>query len=416
MEPMHTTSKPDPDVARESARVEPRVPATTTTDPRAWKRLMLDAAAHGPAVVDETTGALYVLRYRDVERLLNEPRLNGVGLSVFDAMGIPGGPLRDWYGSLMFTNDGVKHDRLRRLVSKAFTPRAAARLRPAAAAFVTDRLAVLRREGAGDLVAAFGHLPMRVMCALVGVPATKVPEFVAWVDALSPIFGFMEPAQVTAANAAITELLAYVRDLVIERSTTPADDLLSALLLAEHDGDRLTRDETVTMVANLLVGGHDTTASQIGCTLLTLLARPDTLAEIRSDPALLPLLISETIRFEPSISFAPRTVVEPIEICGIERPAGAIVMCTLLTANRDPAVWRDPDAFVARRFAEPEAPRLFSFGGGPHYCLGAALARMTLEESVRGVAELAPRLAADPDSIAWCQVLGQSPASLPVAL
>src|SRR5262249_3852597 len=169
---------------------------------------------------------------------------------------------------------------------------------------------------------------------------------------------------------------------------------MTALIRAEHDGDRLTRDETVTMVANLLVGGHDTTASQIGCTLLTVLTRPDAMAELQADPALLPLLVSETIRFEPSISLAMRTVVEPIEICGIERPAGAIVMCTLLTANRDPAVWRDPDAFVARRFAEPDAPRLFSFGGGPHYCLGAALARMTLEESVRGVAELAPKLAA----------------------
>ena len=416
MEPMQTTSTPTLAGRRESAVAEPRVAATTSTDPREWKRLMLDAAANGPTVVDEATGALYVLRYRDIERLLNEPRLNGVGLSLFDAMAITHGTLRDWYGSLMFTNDGVKHDRLRRLVSKAFTPRAAARLRPTAAAFVAERLSVLRRAGGGDLVPALGHVPMRVMCALVGVPAAAVPEFVAWVDALSPIFGFMEPAQIAAANAAITELLAYVRDLVEQRSAVPADDLLSALLRAEHDGDRLTRDETVAMVANLLVGGHDTTASQIGCTLLTLLARPDALAELRTDPALLPLLVSETIRFEPSIGLAMRTVVAPIEICGIERPAGAIVMCTLLAANRDPAVWRDPDAFVARRFAEQDAPRLFSFGGGPHYCLGAALARMTLEESVRGVADIAPTLSVDPARIEWCRVLGHSPATLPVTI
>src|SRR5690606_33353698 len=126
------------------------------------------------------------------------------------------------------------------------------------------------------------------------------------------------------------------------------------------------RDETVSMVANLLVGGHDTTGSQIACTLLTLLARPAVLEELRADPALLPLLVSETLRFEPSISLATRTVVDPIEICGIERAAGTMVMCTLLSANRDPDVWRDPDAFVPRRFAEPDAPRLFSFGAGPH--------------------------------------------------
>jgi cytochrome P450 len=111
-----------------------------------------------------------------------------------------------------------------------------------------------------------------------------------------------------------------------------------------------------------------------------------------------------------------RTVVEPVEICGIERPAGTIVMCTLLTANRDPEIWRDPDAFVSRRFADAAAPRLFSFGGGPHYCLGAALARMTLEESVRGVAVLAPTLSVDPENIAWCQVLGRSPARLLVTV
>lgn len=398
------------------AGVEPRVAATTTPDPRAWKRLMLAAASRGPTAVDETTGVLYVLRYREVERLLHEPRMHGVGLSLFDAMGITHGALRDWYGALMFTNDGVSHDRLRRLVSKAFTPRAAARLRPTAAAHVAERLSLLRREAGGDLVPALAHVPMHVMCALIGVSAAAVPEFITWVDALSPIFGFMEPAQIEAAESAITHLLDYVRDLVAERSATPADDLLSALLRAEHDGDRLTRDETVAMVANLLVGGHDTTGSQIGCTLLTLLARPDSLAALRTDPALLPLLVSETLRFEPSISLAMRTVVEPIEICGVERPAGTIVMCTFLTANRDPEVWRDPDAFVPRRFAELDVPRLFSFGGGPHYCLGAALARMTLEESVRGVAALAPTLTVDPESIEWCRVLGQSPARLPVRI
>ena len=147
------------------------------------------------------------------------------------------------------------------------------------------------------------------------------------------------------------------------------------------------------MVVNLLVGGHDTTSSQIGCTLLTLLVRPETLTEVRAEPALVPSLVSETMRFEPSIGAAPRTVAEPIEICGIERPAGTSLVCTFLAANRDPAVWHDPDAFVSRRFEDPEAPRLLSFGGGPHYCLGAALARMTIEEAVRGVAELAPVLA-----------------------
>ncbi len=388
----------------------------TAIDPRIWKRSVLAAASHGPTALEETTGMLYVLHYREIERLLHEPRLRGVGLSLFDRMGITDGPLRDWYGSLMFTNDGPGHDRLRRLVSKAFTPRAVERLRPIAAARVAERLSVLREAGGGDLVAALAGLPMHIMCSLVGVPAADVPEFIAWVDALSPVFGFMEPAQITAATAAITALLAYSRELLERRAHAPADDLMTSLIRAEDDGDRLTRGETIAMVANLLVGGHDTTASQIGCTLLTLLSEPNALKDLKADPAMLPAFVSETIRYEPSISGAPRTVIEPMEVCGTMRAAGTVVILSFLTANRDAEVWRDPDSFVPQRFAVPDAPRLLSFGGGPHYCLGAALARMTLEETVRGVSELSPTLGVDPDDIEWVQVLGRSPSRLPVAV
>jgi len=396
--------------------IEPSSPLSATTDPREWKSLLLAAAARGPTAIEETTGMIYVLRQREIERLLHEPRLRGVGLSLFDRMGIANGPLREWYGALMFTNDGAAHDRLRRLVSKAFTPRAVERLRPVAAARVAERLSSVRGAGGGDLVAALAGLPMQVMCSLLGIPASAVPEFIAWVDALSPVFLFMEPAQIAAATAAIDQLLGYLRELVEQRNHTPADDLMTSLLRAEHDGDRLTREETVTMVANLLVGGHDTTASQIGCTLLTLLCQPNALAELRSEAALLPALVSETIRFEPSITGAPRTVARPIEVCGTLRPIGAVVMCSFLTANRDPDVWHDADSFVPQRFANPNAPRLLSFGGGPHYCLGAALARMTLEEVVRGVTELAPTLSANADDIEWVQSLGRSPSRLPVAV
>jgi hypothetical protein len=395
---------------------EQRIPLTAAMDPREWKALLLAAAARGPTAIEETSEMIYVLRYREIERLLHEPRLRGVELSLFDQMGIADGPLRDWYGSLMFTNDGALHDRLRRLVSKAFTPRAVERLRPFAAASVAGRLAAVREAGGGDLVAALAGLPMAVMCSLLGVPAAAVSEFSAWVDALSPVFLFMQPAQIAAATAAIEQLLAYLRELVEQRSQTPADDLMTSLLRAESEGDRLTREETVTMVANLLVGGHDTTSSQTGCTLFTLLCQPSALKEIHADASRLPAYLSESMRLEPSIAAAPRSVVEPIEICGGLRPAGSVVMCSFLSANRDPEVWRDPESFDPQRFANPSAPRLLSFGGGPHYCLGAALARMTLEEVMRGVSVLAPTLSVDPDDIEWVQVLGRSPSRLPVAV
>lgn len=395
---------------------EQKLPNAVGADPREWKSIVLAAAARGPTAIDEATGMVHVLRHAEIERLLNEPRLRGVGLSLFDYMGITDGPLRAWYASLMFTNDGAPHDRLRRLVSRAFTPRAIERLRPIASARVAERLGAVREAGGGDLVAAFAGVPMQVMCSLLGVPAGAVPEFIGWVDALSPIFGIMEPAQIEAATAAVERLRSYVHGLVEQRTHTPADDLMTSLIRAEDAGDRLTRDETVTMVANLLIGGHDTTASQIGCTLLTLLDQRGAVAALRADPSLLSALVSETIRFEPSIVGAPRTVHEPLVIGGVERPAGTGVMFSFLAAQRDPAVWSQPDAFLPARFAEAGAPRLLSFGGGPHYCLGASLARMTLEEVVRGVASLAPKLGADPSGIEWVQVLGRSPSRIPVAV
>ena len=375
--------------------LDQRVSVGPMSDPEAWKPTMLAAATRGATAVDDA-GVLHVLRHRDVEALLGERRLHGVGLSVFDASGVPAGPLRDWYAALMFTNDGPAHDRLRRLVSKAFTPRAVDRLRRVAADLVEARVARLRGVGGGDLVTALGDVPMHVMCALLGVPASAVPEFISWVDALSPIFGFMSREQIDAASAALTALLAYVDGLVAGRTESPADDLITALIRAEEDGDRLSRHETVSMVANLLVGGHDTTSSQIGCSLLTLLARPEALALARDGAGMLPSLVAETIRFEPSIVIAPRTVAAPLVIGDVERSPGTMIAFNFLTANHDPLAWSEPEVFRPARFASPDASRLLSFGGGPHYCLGASLARMTLEESVRGVAAAAPRLVEEP--------------------
>lgn len=395
---------------------EAKLPLTSVGDPRASRGLLVEAARRGPSVVDAETGMIHVLRYREVERLLHEPRLRGIGLALFDAMGIAGGPLRDWYGALMFTNDGLAHDRLRRLVSKAFTPRAVERLRPIAAACADEQLAALRAGGSGDLVPTLAPVPMHVMCTLLGVPPEAVPDFIAWVDALSPTFAWMDPAQIAAAESASVALLAYVRDLVEERSHAPADDLITALIRAEHAGDRLTRDETIAMVANLLVGGHDTTSSQMGCSLLALLVRPEALARVRSEPSCLANVVAEAIRLEPGIPSAPRTAIAPIRICGIERPAGSLIATNFLTAHRDPEMWDDADDFRPERFDDPETPRLLAFGGGPHYCLGAALARTTIEEAVRGVAALAPSLREDPADIGWVQVLGQSPARLAVTV
>jgi len=375
-----------------------------------------DAARAGPITRFPDTGAVLVLGHADVEALGRDPRLVGVGLGNFDAVGITDGPLREWFGSLMFTNEGAAHRRLRSLVQKAFTPRAVDAIRDTARAMAGDAFAEVRASGAGDLAAAARTLPLRVICRLIGVPDADVLSFVDWADALSTVFGFLTPEQADAATVALEHLDAYIEGLLAERSASLGDDLVSALIRAEVEGERLTHAEVRTMVANLIVGGHDTTGSQIGCTFLALLRHPDQAATLAGCPDLVPHAVEETMRYEPSISAIPRTPTEAITVGGETIGAGQLLLLSTAAANREPGAWADPDTLDLTRFARPGIPRLMSFGIGTHYCLGAALARMTLEEAVRAVfvETPQPRAAFDLDAVEWRQVLGRSPASLPV--
>jgi cytochrome P450 len=270
---------------------------------------------------DPATGATVVLRYDDCEQLAHDRRIDGVGLRLFDLLGVGDGPLRNWYGGLMFTTEGDHHDRLRRLVARAFTPRAVEELRVDTARAAADALAQVRADGGGDLGAALGTLPMQAMCRLLGVPPQDVAEFAAWADTLSVVFGVMTPEQIAAAEVAIDDLLAYVDRLVERRRRDPGPDLITALLAAEADGGRLTHDEVVAMVANLLVGGHDTTRGQLYNTLHTLVRHPGELDRLVADRTLLASAVNETMRFEPSLGFVPRTLAESV-VLDVEIPAG----------------------------------------------------------------------------------------------
>jgi cytochrome P450 len=376
------------------------------------------AADAAPVIADDASGATVVLRHQDVEALAHDRRLAGVGLAVFDLMGITSGPLRGWYGGLMFTNDGPPHDRLRSLVSRAFTPRAVDELRADTAAMATELSRPVRADGGGDLVPAFARLAMRVMCRLLGVPDDDVDGFAAWADALSPVFGMMDDRQIAAATTAIDQMLAYVDDLASRRRRDPADDLITGLLAVEDGGERLTHEELVAMVANLLVGGHDTTTSQIGCSLLTMLRSPDEAARLVATPDLLTSATAETIRYEPSLPIVPRTTNDLVSIAGHDVPPGSLITLCTAAANREPSTWRDADRVDIARFTRPDTPRLLSFGAGPHYCLGAALARLTVDEVIRSVIIDSPApmtLTEDPATIPWRMVLGRAPARLSVA-
>lgn len=377
--------------------------------------VLREAADAGPLATDPAMGATAVLRQRDAEALARDPRLSGVGLTFFDLMGIDDGPLRDWYGRLLFTTEGEYHRRIRSAVQRAFIPRSVEALRGPAAEMATAAVSEVMSEG-GDLVRACSPLATRMTCKLLGVPEADVPTFAAWADALSPVFFIMTTEQVAAATAAITELLAYADELTRRRAEDPGADLITALIDTATDGDRLTHDEVVTIIANLLVAGHDTTGSQVPCSLLVALRHRDELAGIGADDRRLASAVAETMRLEPSIPGVPRTATTTIELHGTTVPAGSIVWLSSAAASRDATAWTDPDRFDPDRFTRPGTPRLLVFGAGPHFCLGSALAKITVEETVRAAlgADLALRLADTDADTPWRVVLGRSPSRLEV--
>lgn len=392
----------------------PEEPTIDLTDPGTAVERLIDAGRRGPAAVDAATGMLIVLGYKEVVALAHDRRMAGVGLSMFDMMGIQG-PLRDWYGELLFTNEGEVHARLRRLVSRAFTPRSIERLRPFTKDLVRTSFESIESDGKGDLAYTFGHLGTRIMCTLLGVPQDEVPLFAAWADALSRTFGFMDAAQVAAAEEALEGLLEYTAALLERREREPADDLISELLAAGHGGERLARREVVTMVANLLVAAHDTTASQLACSLLVLLRHPEALERIRSGDVTSSEALTETMRFEPAIPAFPRTATAPVDIAGTVRPAGTVALLAVASANRDGDVYSYPDRFDVGRFRDEGLPHPLSFGTGPHYCLGASLARMAMQEAITGLAATRIRAGADAPR-EWRALLGRAPVNVPVVV
>jgi cytochrome P450 len=386
------------------------------TNPIVYRAVLRDAVKHGSVAIDDDTGVTYALRYDEVKSLLVDKRVIGGGRALFEMQNIPAGPLPDWFRSIMFSTEGPAHDRMRRLVTKAFMPRAIEGLREKAVTLVEERLAPVRKAGSGDLVAALRDLPMQMMCSLLGAPASDAPKLIDWVNDLGPIFGLMTPEQIVAASSAISHMLDYSLALRDQRQHTPARDLMTELIAAEENGDRLTRKETAALVANLIIGGYDTTVSQIGCTVLTLLRHPEAMDEVCADPEILDSTVSECFRYETGVPLTWREVIEPFELGGVTCPKGSVVFVSFMTANRDPSVWTDVDSFKVRRFLAPDAPRLIAFGGGLHHCLGSWLARMTVGEVIRGVSALRPTLTVDPDELEWEQVLGQNPKTLPVSV
>lgn len=325
----------------------------------------------GALLRDRRTGLWLVPRHVDVDGLLRDRRLGRVFTPLEP---------RDRFGPWNLLNEHSllemeppDHTRLRRLVARPFTPRRIAGLR--------DRIGELadglldRVDPAGfDLMAQFADLlPVEVIAELLGVPEGLRAPLRPWSNRIVALYELAHDEDAAlAAVAAATDLTAMLDELIAWRRREPGDDLFSALVHAEADGEALTRDELVATAALLLNAGHEASVNVLGNGMVALLEHPAALAELRADPQLLHTAVDELIRHDSPLSLFQRTVLEPVEIGGRELAAGARVGLLLASANRDPAVFADPDGLRPGRSPNPHV----GFGAGIHYCLGAPLARL----------------------------------------
>jgi cytochrome P450 len=284
--------------------------------------------------------------------------------------------------------DPPEHTRLRKLVARAFTPRRVEELRPRVASIVADLVAALRRQRQpADLMAHFAlPLPVQVICELLGVPDTDMTQFHAWSDV---VLGDWQQ-DTDQIMTALLEMYGYFAGLIEMKRDQPADDLMTALIDARDNDDRLSEEELTTLGCALLLGGHETTANHICMSLLTLLGHPGELAKLVADPALIPAAVEEMLRYVMLGGGLPpaRLATQDVELCGVTIPAGDVVVPLYSAANRDSGVFGDPERFDVSR--DPGSH--LAFGAGPHHCLGANLARLELQEAFRGLLTRLPGL------------------------
>ena len=342
-------------------------------------------------------------RYDDCVSMLKDQRF---GKDIYRAL--PGEIAESWWGPEapsddpwaminrhMLNLDPPDHTRLRPVVHKAFTPRMVENLRPRIAEIANNLLDNMADSREGDLIEQFAFpLPITVIAEMLGIPAADREQFRRWTKTL--LFSPDEDENRTS----LMEFGMYMNQLIDDRHASPKDDITSALVQAEDDGDSLNRMELLSMLFLLLVAGHETTVNLIGNGTLALLQHPDQMVKLRQNRALMKTAVEEMLRFNGPVDMTTlRYAFEDIELGGTVIPQGEGVWASLLAANRDPAQFPDPDTFDITR----DPNRHIAFGNGIHYCVGAPLARL---EGTIAISTLLDRisaleLAVPEDTLEW---------------
>lgn len=367
---------------------------------RVYAELRADAPAH-PMRTPDGIDIWMITRYEESRTALSDARFSKDFTGVPDvfAQRSTQASAHEKYVKMltehMLFADPPKHTRLRALASKAFTRPRVERMRPQIEQIVDGLLDDISGEQEVDLLRTVSFpMSMAVTCKLLGVPPADEESFRKWTVA---IFSTNNPEK---TNDAVRAVHGYLVGAIAEKRKSPADDLITALINARDAGDRLSDDELVSTIALMFVAGYETTASMVGNAVLALLENPRQLGMLRSDPTLMPQAVEELLRYDGPVNVATlRTSVEPVDVGGVTVPADQFVLISLISANRDPDRFPEPDSLdISRPFGGNLA-----FGNGIHYCLGAPLSRVEIEVALDRLLKRFPKLSlvGDPTSLRW---------------
>ena len=373
------------------------------------------------ATLPRSKDGLWVLtRHEDVLAAVRDPRLSSHPRHSPDRRGRQAGGetipfIGDGTIEIMLLADAPDHTRLRRLANKAFTPRAVEALRPRIVELVDGMLDVAAEKGTFDVMADLAEpLPVMVICDLLGVPVQDQAQFKPWSEAIGRMLDpDVEAEQLQQAIPAVMGFVQYFSTLIEERRTAPGDDLLSALIAAESEGDKLTPGELFAMIILLFIAGHETTTNLIGNGTLALLRNPSELRALRDDPALAVPGTEELLRYDSPVQVTARTATCDLSVNGLELAQGESVICGLAAANRDPRFVDEPETLRLAR----GVPSHLAFSNGMHYCLGAPLARLEGQIAFSAMARRFPDMALADDRPPYRDhFVLRGLASLPVAV
>ena len=354
-------------------------------------------------------GYYRIFRHADVTRVLRDLRV-GVRTSAGVLPGIDESVMPRRF---MLMQDPPNHTRLRRLVSRAFTPPAIERLRVHAQQLVDGMLDAVLAKGSLDVVADLARpLPSTIICEMLGVPLADRPKFTDWTAHVTHLLvpQTMSEATRTRAGAAAAGLAQYMNALIEERRKAPGQDMLSVLIRAEADGDKLSHEELITQSIGLLVAGFETTIGLIGNGVRQLILHPDELRKLQENPALAPNAVEECLRFDGPIGATRRVLHEDAELSGYVIPKDTELLLCLAAAHRDPRVVPDPERFDVAR----EHSSNLAFGGGLHFCLGAHLARLEAQIAIGTLVRRFRTLELEQSRPIWGESLFRIQGSLPV--